>query len=187
MSTIDLDYLFKIRLVVARFGEMDLARWWDTKGMLGKTGRLAVSRGLPKAHRFAQARAVFSVARARCREVYNPPDGVTLWDLPAEVESAFEERWPLWIENQPAWQPFFDSLEAMPGDDLVGAFATVAPLPTASLDAAKRMKRAADQKAVPLGEASAVTDELVSQLAVGFSKGEPGRISVPFATLRKTR
>jgi hypothetical protein len=185
MSAIDLDNLFKTRLIVARFGEMDLARWWDTKGMLGKTGRLAVSRGLPKTHRFAQARAVFTVARARCREVYSPPDGVTLWDLPAEVESAFDERWPLWIANQPAWQPFFDALEAIPGDDLIGAFAKVAPLPSATLDAAKRMKRAADQKAVPLGEVPAVTDELVSQLAVGFSKGEPGRVAVPFAKSRR--
>ncbi len=185
VSVIDLDNLLRTRLIVARVGEMDLARWWDTKGMLGKTGRLAVSRGLPKTHRFAQARAVFAVARARCRDVYSPPDGVTLWDLPAEIESAFDERWPLWIENQPAWRPFFDALEATPGDDLVGAFARVAPLPAATLDAAKRMKRAADQKAVPLGEVPAVTDELVSQLAVGFSKGEPGRVAVPFAKVRR--
>jgi hypothetical protein len=185
MSAIDLENLFKTRLVVARFGEMDLARWWDTKGMLGKTGRLAVGRGLPKTHRFAQARAVFAVARARCREVYSPSDGVTLWDLPAEVESAFDERWPMWIENQADWQRCFDSLEANPGDDLLDAFAKVSPLPSATVDAAKRMKRAADQKAVPLGEFPAVTDELVSQLAVGFSKGEPGRVAVPFAKLRR--
>lgn len=185
MNDVNLDDLLKTRLIVARFGEMDLAGWWDTKGMLAKTGRLAVSRGLPKTHRFAQARAVFAVARARCREVYSPPDGVTLWDLPAEIENAFDERWPMWIENQTAWQPFFDSLEAIAGDDLLGAFATIAPLPATALDAAKRMKRAADQKAVPLGEVPALTDEVVSQLAVGFSKGETGRVAVPFAKLRR--
>ncbi len=186
MNTLDLDNLFRTRLVVARFGEMDLARWWDTKGMLGKTGRLAVSRGLPKTHRFSQARAVFAVARARCREVYSPPDGITLWDLPVEVESAFDERWPQWIESQTAWQQFFDSVEAIAGDDLLGAFANVAPLPVPTLDAAKRMKRAADQKAVPLGEIHAVTDEVVSQLAAGFSKSEPGRVAVPFVKLKRT-
>jgi len=185
MSAIDLDNLLRTRLVVARVGEMDLARWWDTKGMLGKTGRLAVSRGLPKTHRFAQARSVFAVARARCREVYSPPDGVTLWDLPAEIESAFDERWPLWIENQTDWQSFFDSLEAISADDLLVAFAHVAPIPPAALDATKRMKRAADQKAVPLGEVPSVTDEVVSQLAAGFSKGETGRVAVPFAKLRR--
>jgi len=185
MIAIDLDTLFKSRLIVARFGEMDLARWWDTKGMLAKTGRLAVSRGLPKTHRFAQARAVFAVARARCREVYSPPDGITLWDLPADIESAFDERWPQWIENQAAWQPLFDSLESIAGDDLIAAFATIAPLPAATLDAAKRMKRAADQKAVPLGEVPAVTDQVVSQLAAGFSKSEPGRVAVPFIKTRR--
>lgn len=28
----DLERLLKLRLVVARFGEMDLAKWWNTKG-----------------------------------------------------------------------------------------------------------------------------------------------------------
>ncbi len=43
MSTppIDLDRLLKLRLVVARFGEMDLARWWNTKGQLGRLGTTA--------------------------------------------------------------------------------------------------------------------------------------------------
>ena len=36
--SIDLDRLLKLRLVVARFGEMDLATWWNTKGQLGRLG-----------------------------------------------------------------------------------------------------------------------------------------------------
>jgi hypothetical protein len=35
---IDLNRLLKLRVLVARFGEMDLARWWNTKGRLGKFG-----------------------------------------------------------------------------------------------------------------------------------------------------
>ena len=31
-TEIDLDRLLRLRLVVARSGEMDLARWWNTKG-----------------------------------------------------------------------------------------------------------------------------------------------------------
>ncbi len=30
-TPIDLDRLLKLRLLVARFGEMDLARWWNTR------------------------------------------------------------------------------------------------------------------------------------------------------------
>ena len=36
--SIDLDRLLRLRLVVARFGEMDLAKWWNTKGQLGRLG-----------------------------------------------------------------------------------------------------------------------------------------------------
>jgi hypothetical protein len=62
---IDLDHLLKLRLVVARFGEMDLAKWWNTKGQLGRLGTAALRRGFPRTHRFAQARSVFAVAAHR--------------------------------------------------------------------------------------------------------------------------
>ncbi|MBI4818833.1 MAG: hypothetical protein HY791_21360 [Deltaproteobacteria bacterium] len=42
---LELDRLLKLRLVVARFGEMDVAKWWNTKGQLG--------RRFPRTHRFA--------------------------------------------------------------------------------------------------------------------------------------
>ena len=35
---LDLDRLLKLRLVVARFGEMDGARWWNTSGQLATSG-----------------------------------------------------------------------------------------------------------------------------------------------------
>ena len=38
--SIDLEKLLKLRLVVAHFGEMDLARWWNTKAQLGLLGKL---------------------------------------------------------------------------------------------------------------------------------------------------
>ncbi len=63
MTTVDalnFDRLLKLRLVVARVGEMDLAKWWNTNGLLGRKGRILLSRGFPRTHSFAQARAVFS-------------------------------------------------------------------------------------------------------------------------------
>jgi hypothetical protein len=80
-TTIDLDRLLKLRLVVARFGEMDLAKWWNTKGQLGRLGAAALRRGFPRTHHFAQARSVFAVAAHRCTEVFDPSGGVTLWRL----------------------------------------------------------------------------------------------------------
>src|SRR5271170_4172154 len=81
-TSIDLDRLLKLRLVVARFGEMDIGKWWNTKGQLGRLGTAATRRGFPRTHYFAQARSVFAVAAHRCREVFDPPQCVTLWHLP---------------------------------------------------------------------------------------------------------
>jgi hypothetical protein len=51
--TIDFKRLFKLRLVVARHGEMDAARWWNTQGVLGPRGLSVLKRGFPKTHCFA--------------------------------------------------------------------------------------------------------------------------------------
>ena len=56
-AAIDLDRLLKLRLVVARFGEMDLAKWWNTMGQLGRLGAAALRtfsihvRGAPRLKR----------------------------------------------------------------------------------------------------------------------------------------
>jgi hypothetical protein len=91
--TIDLDHLLELRLVVARFGEMDLAKWWNTKGQLGRLGTAALRRGFPRTHRFAQARSVFAVAAHRCAEIFDPPKSVTLWSLPEALEEEFCLNW----------------------------------------------------------------------------------------------
>jgi hypothetical protein len=39
-ATLDFDALLRLRLVVARFGEMDLARWWNTRARKTLDGRL---------------------------------------------------------------------------------------------------------------------------------------------------
>ena len=60
----DLDQLIKLRVIVARFGEMDLAGWWNTKGQLGPYGTATLQRGMPRTHYVAQARSVFAVSTA---------------------------------------------------------------------------------------------------------------------------
>ena len=45
--TIDFDRLFKLRLVVARHGEMDAAKWWNTQGMLGPSRRCGAEARFP--------------------------------------------------------------------------------------------------------------------------------------------
>ncbi|HSN97576.1 MAG TPA: BrxE family protein, partial [Candidatus Nanopelagicales bacterium] len=92
---------------MARFGEMDIARWWNTKGQLGRSGALALRRGFPRTHHFAQARSVFAVAAHRCSELFDPPGCVTLWRLPESIEEELDARWEHWLDDAAAWAPFF--------------------------------------------------------------------------------
>src|SRR5438876_6406557 len=118
-TAIDLDRLLKLRLVVARVGEMDLAKWWNTKGQLGRLGAAALRRGFPRTHHFAQARSVFAVAAHRCAELFDPPSSMTLWKLPAELEDEFDSQWERWLESAQAWQPVFQQVQEIHGTDLI--------------------------------------------------------------------
>ena len=118
-DTCDLDQLLKLRLLIARFGEMDQARWWNTRGLLGPLGEMALKRGFPKTHLLAQARLVFTVAAHRCREVFDPPGSITLWKLPAELEDRFEAEWSRWIEHADDWKTFASELRAPKSTDLL--------------------------------------------------------------------
>ena len=112
-TPLDLEALLRLRAVVARVGEMDLAKWWNTTGQLGPIGTAAVRRGLPRTHYFAQARSVFAVAAHRCDEWFNPPSSATLWRLPEGIEEQFQARWEHWLDNATAWKPFFEEVEGI--------------------------------------------------------------------------
>ena len=185
---LDFDRLLKLRLIVARFGEMDAARWWNTgdaargTAVLGRAGSLLMSRGFPRTHRFAQARLVFEVARARCAEVFDPPGCVTLWSLPPAIEDQFDARWARWLEDREAWSTFFGAVEAPPAD-LLETMTEHGLATDRDLEAVSRLRRSAEGRAVPLPAAFEVTDSLIAQLAAGFARGEPGRLAVPYARL----
>ena len=146
---IDFDRLLKLRLVVARVGEIDAARWWNTTSMLGPRGATVLERGLPATHYFAQARVVFVVAQARCDEVFSSPGGgITLWNLPAEVEDQFDEHWHTWLDGMNDWRPFFEMLANAEGIDLDGLLVQAELISPPQIDAAARLRRSADGRAV---------------------------------------
>lgn len=180
-TALDLDRLLKLRLLVARFGEMDLAKWWNTKGQLGRLGAVTLRRGFPRTHRFAQARSVFAVAAHRCAEVFEPPGSVTLWRLPEAVEEEFDARWEHWLDNASEWTPFFEKLETLPGADLAGILRAFEVASERDLEAYARLRRSAEGRAVPLPGLFSGTDEDVALLALGFARGEPTALAVPYA------
>lgn len=185
-STLDLDHLLKLRVVVGRFGEMDVARWWNTTGQLGPTGAVVSRRGLPRTHRFAQARAVFAVAAHRCAEVFQPPKCVTLWQLPPEVEEAFDAQWEKWLEDREAWTPFFREVEGIaPSTDLPKFMVAHGLADQGQVAAAAKLKRSAEGRAVPIPGIFASSAEWLTMLALAFGKGEPGALAVPYARVEE--
>ncbi len=174
-----LDHLLRLRLVVARVGEGDAARWWNTRGQLGAMGASVLRRGFPRTHRFAQARSVFAVAAHRCHELYDPPGAVTLWQLPAQLEDDFDQAWPNWLDHAEEWEPYFAALEQC-GADLSYELNRFGLIDDRHLDQLGRLKRAAEQRAVPLsGDFSGSADDL-TMLALGFARGETGSPAVPY-------
>jgi hypothetical protein len=94
-TALNLVRLLQLRLTVARFGEMDRAKWWNTKGVLSDLGEMAI---ISKSHFFARARIVFAVASTRCRQVFDPPKCITLWKLPPIVEEQLSATWSEWLD-----------------------------------------------------------------------------------------
>ena len=184
---VDLQRVMKLRLVVARFGEMDRAKWWNSKGMLANLGELAVSRGLPKTHLFARARAVFEVARHRCDEVFNAPDAFTLWKLPAELEDHLEDAWSEWLEDQEPWQRFLAEVNESVNGDFLQFLQSIDLVSKDVAEQTKRLRRADDQRSVPLSQMNEVTESTIELLAGAFSRGEPGKLAVPYVQVEGAR
>jgi hypothetical protein len=182
-AKIDFDRLLKLRLVVARVGEMDLAKWWNTRGQLGRLGSAAVRRGFPRTHYFAQARSVFAVAGFRCREVFDPPQSVTLWQLPEAVEEEFEAHWERWLDQADQWNSFFLELEALREIELKSVLQTFNLITDEDAELFSRLRRSAEGRAVPLPAPFTATNREVASLALGFARGAPGALAVPYARL----
>lgn len=179
---VDLDRLLKLRLVVARAGEMDLQGWWNSKGALGRLGRSVYQRGFPRTAPFAQARSVFAVARARTRELWSPIGCATLWNLPPEVEDAFDDQWQRWLDEPEAWAALFEALQGLRGELLV-ELSSLGVLTDAETQRARELKRSVDGRAVLLPGLRQIDDETLGLLAAGFFRGERGSPAVPYARL----
>jgi hypothetical protein len=179
--TNDLDRHLKLRHVVGRFGEMDVAKWWNTKGQLGRLGAATLRRGCPRTHHFAQARSVFAVAAHRCAEVFEAPGCVTLWHLPEEIEEEFDARWEPWLDHATEWQPFFQKLEGLQGTDLVAALLAFEVISSADAEGLTRLRRSTEGRAVPLPGVFSPTNAEITLLALGFARAEAGTLVVPYA------
>lgn len=183
-TKVDLDRSLKCRLIVARFGEMDLGRWWNTT-QLGTDGAQVLKRGFPRTHFFAQARSVFAVASHRSDERLDSlgdvaATSVTLWRLPAELEQEFDTRWEDWLDNAAIWTDLFRRLQK-PQDDLVKTLLNEGAVSEADVDTHARWARRVDGPRVCIATAFSGSVSEIAQLALGFAHGTPGELVVPYA------
>jgi len=148
---------------------------------LSRLGTAALRRGFPRTHYFAQACSVFAVAAHRCREVFNPPESVTLWQLPDAVEEDFESHWERWLDQSAEWTSFFQRLESLQEKDLKAALQSFDLITDDVSQLFSRLRLRAEGRAVPLPASFTCTNQDLALLALGFARGEPGALAVPYA------
>jgi hypothetical protein len=163
--------------------DVDLEQLLKLTGQLGRYGDAAVSRGLPRTHSFAQARSVAAVAAHRCDEVFSLANTVTLWRLLASVEKRYEARWDHWLDNAADWTTFFAEVAALTSTDLEAALRAFSLVTEQSIAAVRSMEPGPGSRslALPSGFTGARTD--LEMLALGFSRGSVGALTVPYAKL----
>jgi len=185
ITIIDFKRLFKLRLIVARHGEMDNARWWNTNKMLGNMGSAALKRGFPLTYHFAQARTVFEVAAARSREIFMPPPGtVTLWSLPANMEDEFEDYYQGWLENRDEWVSFFDTIKMLSGTDLLNSMEQFGLIEHQFTESVRSLRRSNENRSIALPGERPLNNNIITLLAAAFALSEPGAPAIPYAKVR---
>jgi hypothetical protein len=182
-QVIQLEQLFKLRLVIARLGERDNLDWWNTQGVLGADGAFVYQRGFPYTHRFAQARVVFAVAQSRCQETFAPPNSATLWQMPAPIEDQFEDRWQDWLDNSQQWQPFFDQVAAIQSHNVLATLRELAVIDERDVATAQRLKLSSEGRSVALSMQNNIDSTALRVLAAAFVHARPGQLVVPYLPL----
>jgi len=177
---IDVKKIAALRMAIARFGEMDRVKLWNTKGLLSNVGELALSRGFPKSHVFARSRAAFAVASSRSEEVFNPPDSYTLWRLPVEIEDQLEDAWAEWLESPDEWKELLEKIDKEMGDELVPVLTNLGLISEKSMKRDKGLRRADDLRSVPIKLNGETAMEAIELLAVAHGCSDPGKLAVPF-------
>jgi hypothetical protein len=180
ISSIDATLLMQLRLVVARYGEMDGAGWWNTHGILGRIGKAGLSRGFPATHNFAQARIAFTVATARCKEVFDPPSCFTLWNLPPDVEELVEAHWQSWCRSPSEWEPFFNQVSEDNPGDLLDRLVSLQLADDSVRAVTASLQVSAQGKAVQLPGIGYPDNDSIRLLAAAFSRGTKGQLAVPY-------
>ncbi|MGE3991887.1 BrxE family protein [Pseudorhodoplanes sp.] len=180
-KNLDFEWLLKIRTVVARIGEMDLAKWWNSNGQLGPQGAFVLRRGLPRTHYFAQTRSVCMVADARCAQIFDPPGSVTLWRLTDAIDERLDVLWEGWLDDASSWHPFFERVAGLKSTDVSLSLKEFGLVTDEEIAARRSLKKAADGRSIQIPELFDGGRQTIAMLALGFAAGSPGNLVIPYA------
>ena len=178
---LDLEWLLKVRTVVARIGEMDVARWWNSTGQLGPQGASVLRRGFPRTHYFAQTRSVCMVAAARCAQIFDLPGSVTLWRLTDQIEERLDVLWESWLDSAISWNSFFERVADVKSTDVQLTLQEFGLVTNEEVSARRSVKKSADGRSIQLPEIFDDGHRSVAMLALSFAAGSPGNLVVPYA------
>ena len=122
------------------------------------------------------------MARQRCSEVLDLPSRVTLWRMTDGIEDAFEARWEDWLDAAPDWRPFFEAVARISSPDVNSALRGMGLVDEDDFavleDSEGRGRRTRCPGPGPvLGRAP----RAAALLALGFAKGAPSTLVVPYA------
>lgn len=160
---------------------MDCARWWNSEGQLGPLGASVLARGFPRTHHFAQARSVFAAASTKCSEVFALPDAMTLWWLGEDIEEAFDLQWEAWLDRAGEWKPFFEQIAQVKSADLPEVLVRLDLVDASQVAKAEALSLDPSGKSLRIPAAPGELGDTPALLALGFSKGAPGKPIVPYA------
>jgi hypothetical protein len=179
-NDIDLAWLMKLRTVVARLGEMDCGRWWNSDGQLGPQGASVLRRGLPRTHHFAQARSVCVIAGLWCAQIFDSPGIVTLWRLTDAIEERLDVLWEGWLDEAASWRPFFERVARLKHADVPVVLRDFDLVTDDEIAAGAKIRKAADGRSIVVPGVFDEKRRAVALLALSFAAGRQGDLVVPY-------
>ena len=99
------------------------------------------------------------------------------------MEEEFEAHWERWLDQADQWNSFFLELEALREIELKSVLQTFNLITDEDAELFSRLRRSAEGRAVPLPAPFTATNREVASLALGFARGAPGALAVPYARL----
>ena len=185
---IELDWLLRVRVVVARCGEMDAQRWWNTEGQLCPHGARVLKRGFPRTTSFRAGAVRLRRLCAPCAEIFDPPDAVTFWWLSDTTRRRSSTRVGKdgWTPRRPGRRSSNPS-PALAHSDVVAALKSAPSLVDDADDeeAAAKLKVADGEKGVLVPGPFDLGRKAVALWALGFGRGAKGDLRVPRSPPRK--